>query len=306
MLNIYHKNSKDKKLEHLENFKNDSWIYVEKPTIQELKYLHETFSLDKDLLHDSIDIDEVPRIEIEDGITYVFARYAYQSDSHVDTAPILLILGKNFVITISQIHFPQIDKLIKEHITFFTDQKVPLFLQFFALISSSYNYFLTQISRQIRSITINVEKIGNEDIVKFVNFEIILNDFLLALVRLNMILNRLLTDKTNKFNEDSKDLVEGFFIDNEQLIEICKENLRNMVNVREAYSTIMTNNLNRVIKLFTSLTVILTIPTIIASMYGMNVTLPFERNPMAFFLIVGFIVFTSLSLILIFMRNKWL
>ena len=92
--------------------------------------------------------------------------------------------------------------------------------------------------------------------------------------------------------EEDMELVEDLSLSNRQLIEIAKSNLKNIVNVREAYSTIMTNNLNKTMKTLTSITVILTIPTIVASFFGMNVDLPFDNHPLAyvFILLLTFIV----------------
>jgi magnesium transporter len=89
-------------------------------------------------------------------------------------------------------------------------------------------------------------------------------------------------------------------------MEISRSNIKNIVNLREAYSTILTNNLNRVIKLFTSITVLLTIPTIISSIYGMNVQLPFDKNPLAFFGIIIVILTISASLFYLFNKKQWL
>lgn len=102
------------------------------------------------------------------------------------------------------------------------------------------------------------------------------------------------------------DTIEDLSLESGQLAQITKDTIRNMVNIREAYSTILTNNLNRVIKLFTSLTIILTLPTIVGTFYGMNVALPFAQNPYAFFGILGITIMLSLIALIIFIRNDWL
>ena len=133
-----------------------------------------------------------------------------------------------------------------------------------------------------------------------------LNEFLSDLIPTNSIINTLLANRNFKFTEDERDLLEDIKLSNNQLIELSKANLKTIVNIREAYSTIMTNNLNRVIKLFTSLTVLLTIPTIIASIYGMNVQLPFADQSWVFAGIIGLIILILAGLSLIFIRNEWL
>jgi len=155
-------------------------------------------------------------------------------------------------------------------------------LQIFSRINQVYNKFLTDISKNVRSVSVKLEKIENKDVIRFVNFEIILNDFLTALNPINNLLQDLLSGKFLKLYEKDKDLIEDLSLGTGQLIERCRADLKTIVNIRESYSTIITNNLNRVIKLLTALTIILTIPTIIASIYGMNVRLPLADNPLAF------------------------
>jgi len=95
-------------------------------------------------------------------------------------------------------------------------------------------------------------------------------------------------------------------LSNKQLIELSDDSIRTIVNIREAYSTIMTNNLNRVIKLLTSVTVILTVPTMIASIYGMNVNIPFADKPWAFFAILLFMIVVTGFLLFAFIREDFL
>jgi magnesium transporter len=161
-------------------------------------------------------------------------------------------------------------------------------------------------SKKLRAFSLRVQKIKNNDIVQFVNTENILYDFNTSLVRINNIYDGMLSGKILTLTEHERDLIEDVSLATNQLIQITRENLRTTVNVREAYSTIMTNNLNQVIKLFTSLTVILTLPTILGTYYGMNVSLPFQDSPAAFFGIVAFSLAAATVAIFIFLRKDWL
>jgi len=142
--------------------------------------------------------------------------------------------------------------------------------------------------------------------MNFVGFEEELNDFLSALTHTSPVLQNILGGKLIKLYEQDGELMEDLILSANQLIGLCQSTLKNIVNIREAYSTIVTNDLNRVIKLFTSLTVILTIPTIIASLYGMNVKLPLAGNPEAFWIISLAIVVIVSVILYIFSRNRWL
>ena len=306
MIKIYHKNIKENRLKILNKFKVGSWIYVENPSKEELKHLAKSFHLEKGLLKDALDPNEVPRMEVEKSTTYIFTRIPYSEKSKVSTMPVLVALGKDFLITISQQPLPLLDKFINGEVDFYTTQKTKLLLQIFSEINASYNVFLNNINRRVRAMSIELEKINNKDIVQFVTFEGNINDFLSALVPTNAILKNILSGKFLKLYEKDEELTEDLFLANGQFIESCRTILKTIVNVREAYSTIMTNNLNRVIKLLTALTIILTVPTIIASFYGMNVRLPFADNPLAFFVILGLTILISVFLLAIFIKNHWL
>lgn len=308
MIEIYHKSIKEKvfRILDIKSFKNGSWVYAENIDDKELEMLAEKFSLDPGLLKDATDPYEVPRSEIKEGILYIFTRVPYSAESgQILTTPLLIAVGANFLATVSQIHLPFLEKLIKsEH--FFTTQKTNLFLQIFSNITYAYNEFLTSINKQVRGISVKLNKITNADIIQFVGYEGILNDFLSALVPTNTILGHILSGKSLDLYPQDKDLIEDLSLSNGQLIEICRINLKNIVNIREAYSTIMANDLNRVIKLLTSLTIILTVPMIISSFYGMNIKLPFADSPFVFLGIIVVVLLISGILISLFIKNRWL
>jgi magnesium transporter len=306
MFKIYYKNVKSNRLEISDKFKLGSWIYVESPADEEIKFLRKKLRLKPGLLKDALDPNEVPRMEIDKKTTYIFTRAPYSEDGKIFTLPVLLIVGEDFVATITQKPLPFLDKFTSGKVKFFTTQKTKLFLQLFAEINSSYNNHLTNINRRVRAMTFDLEKITNKDIIQFVNLEGDLNDFISALSPTHNILNNLLSGKYLKLYEEDKDLTEDLLLANGQFIESCNAILKSIVNIREAHSTIITNNLNRVIKLLTALTIILTVPTIIASIYGMNVKLPLAESPLAFFLVTGTAFLISVTLLFIFIKNNWL
>ncbi len=306
MIKFFYKTTKDKKVTILDRFKNNSWVYVEDPTPEERERLINEFGLDAGLLYDAADIHEVPRFDIEDSILYVFLRFAYVSNDQIDTTPILLILKDNCIITVTQIPFQRLDLFLSGKIDFSTTHKTLLLFRLFSQINETYNQYLTSLTKRLRTFTMRFEKVRNRDIVQFVNIENVLYDFNTSLVRMEAVYNSLLTRKIFHLNEAERDLLEDVALACNQLIQITKENLRTIVNIREAYSTIMTNNLNRIIKLFTSLTVILTIPTIIGTFYGMNVQLPFAQSPWAFHGIVAVTLLIALIFVIIFFKKDWL
>lgn len=323
MIKFFFRDIKTKRLRDLEDFKAGSWIYVESPSSKEIKFLKDKFDLEEGLLRDAVDIYEVPRFEVEKGKNYIFTRFAYWQSpkiqlsamatngskvesTFISTEPLLIVMTSDFLMTISLSPLPFLKRFLEGEVDFYTTQKNKLFFAIFGEINSIYNSFLHNISKLVRSTTIKLEKINNKDIVQFVTFESVLNDFLSAIEPTNVILKNLLSGKYLKLYDDDQALLEDLVLNNTQLIEVSQANLRNIVNIREAYSTIITNNLNRIIRLLTALTVILAVPTMIASIYGMNIRLPLADSPNAFSTIMTLILSIAAVLILIFIRNRWL
>ncbi len=306
MITFYHRTVKEPELRELGGFQVGAWIDVEKPTDVELDRLSQEFNLERSLLGDAIDPYEVPRVEVEGKITYVFTRVPKNDGEETSTTPLLVALGPDFVLTITREHIPFLKAFRTGGKSFYTTQKIKLFLQLFFQIMHTYNSFLVGINKRVRAVSVNVERVQNREIMQFVRFESTVNDFLAALVPTNALLQNLLSGKYFRLYEEDEDLVEDLQLANVQLIELGKTTLTTIVNIRDAYSTIMTNNLNRVIKLLTALTIVFTIPTMIASFYGMNVPLPFSDSPSAFWLIIGFVALISVAILGLFARNRWL
>jgi magnesium transporter len=112
--------------------------------------------------------------------------------------------------------------------------------------------------------------------------------------------------KVLSFTEDDRDILEDLQLETAQLIDESKGYLKTIVNIREAYSNIMTNNLNRQIRILTTLTIVLTVPTIIGAFFGMNVNIPLDDNPLAFPILVGATLFFALLVLYILRRKDWL
>jgi len=310
MIRYFYRNTKsaDRKLIELDESKKGAWVYVEDPSSDEIAQLVEKFDLDKGHIEDALDVDEVPRFEVEEDQNYIFTRFVYTDTAQqVDTVTLLVITSPNFFITVSSKKMPQLDLMIGGRFDVTTTQRTKLLLQLLNQIVSAYDTQLSAISRQIKSTRsrLRVEDIRNQDFINFVAIEDQLDDFLSALSPTNALLRRLLTGKHLKLFEDDKDLLEDLLLNTEQSIESCRTSVKTIVNIREAYSTIMGNNLNRVIRQLTVLTVIMTVPTIVSGIYGMNVALPFDKTPYAFAFVIFLILGISGFLLLIFRRQRW-
>lgn len=306
MIKIIQKKLKDKIISELQDFKLGSWIYVEDPSENEVDILQKEQGIDPGMILDALDPDEVPRIEIENGITYIYTRVPVKQGTDIDTIPILIALTKNSILTVSKIHHTFFDDFLSGEKEYITTQKLKMIILFFSEIFGVYKKRLNQIRKSVKSMSVKMEKIQNKNIKEFVFYERILNDFINVLIPTNIILENIIADKRFPLFEEDEDIVEDMFLSNKQLIEACKANLKNIVNVREAYSTIMSNNLNKTMKMLTALTVVLTIPTMISSFYGMNISLPFADSNIAYLWVLLISVLLSSLILVIFFYNDWI
>lgn len=303
MINYIYKNKNYIHDKNLKKFNRGCWICVEDPTEIEINELSLEYKLERDLLTDALDMYEVPRIEREGDATYIFTRYSDKSTLKVETFPVLIIITPNFFATVSKNKLPFVDKLTASS-DFFSTKKTKLLIQLLLAVTSDYKRHVNAINRGVNNIKMNLERIDNKEILQFVEYERILNDFLAALIPTNMILENILSGKYVPLYHEDEDLIEDVSLSTEQLIDMSKSTLKHIVNVREAYTTIMSNNLNKTMKFLTTMTIVLTIPTIIVGFFGMNVALPFQNNPMASLIVVFFTAVLCAALLLVFIKNK--
>jgi magnesium transporter len=127
-----------------------------------------------------------------------------------------------------------------------------------------------------------------------------------ALVPTNIWLQQVTTGNYMQLYNEDVELMNDLMIANSQLVESARSVLKTIQNIRTATEAILTNKLNNTIRTLTILTIILTVPTIIASLFGMNVRIPFGESPYAFFMVLGFIFVVVTGVVLLFKRNKWL
>lgn len=308
MINIFHSTNVSTDLKTLPKAKNGSWVHVVEPTDEELEQLCNEFNLDIDLLKDANDIYETPRVERDGGHAYVFARYCFPQGIDIATEPILIVYTKNNLITIQRRKHTILDRLINGAEPVATTQKTKTFLQILAAINYSYERHMYSVNKHIIGLRGKLSKtdIKNEYFIEFIDIEENLNEYLTALQPQSGMYKSLLNGRFLPLFEADKDLVEDLLLTTTELIDLIKSRIKTISNIRDAYSTIMANNLNRIFKRLTSIGIFLTVPTIVASLYGMNVKLPNEDAPYAFFEIMIIIGLATAGIIFVFKRLKWL
>lgn len=290
MVEIWYKSLKSSQLKTLEAYKAGSWINVINPDSTELEKIATDLGLDIFTVKDALDPNEVPRIERENGHDYIFVRSPILLEDHIHTTPLLIIITADYIVTIAKDDLGLPDKISKHPAGISTTQKTKLFVMLLLDINTQYSHMINDMRKKVRFFTSDLQKITNRDIIQLVNFESVFNDFLSSLEPLSITFGQLLSGKFLPLFEADQDLVEDLQIGTDQLVRLCRSNVKAIANSREAYTSIISNNLNRTVKLLTAVTLILTIPTAIASFFGMNVALPLAGHPLAF----GFIILLTL------------
>jgi magnesium transporter len=281
-----------------------TWIRSERPNEDEINQLI-SLGIDPDLLTDALDPHEVPRVEVEDGWTYFITRLPDTDDDFNDyTTPILFALGDKHIATISRDSLGRLWQPFIDNTQTSTTQKTKLFMLMLEAVLHQYQTRVASINRQTRAAITDVRTLNSKDIIRLTDYERKLNDYLDALQPSNTAIEKVLGGRLLPLYEDDRDLVEDISIEFEQLIARCRSLLRTITNVRDSYRAVMDTRLNETIRLLTVITLAFTAPTMIAGLYGMNVDIPGQHSPAAFWDVIIVSLLISGGLALYFLRKK--
>lgn len=282
-----------------------SWVRCEKPTEEDRQAL-EKQGIDIAILNDALDPHEVPRVELSGKQIYFITRLPDTDDEFNDfTTPILFVIEDGLLTTISRDSLGRLWQPFIEGVSASTTQRTKLFILMMEAIVSQYQGRVATINRQVRAVTNDITVLKPKDISTLVEYERKLNDYLDALIPTNTAIEQLLGGRQLQLYADDASLVEDLSIALEQLMARCKSLLRTITNVRDSFRAVMDTKLNETIRLLTVITLALTIPTMMAGLYGMNVDLPGnEGSPTMFWLIAGFSLFTALAMCYYFLKKR--
>lgn len=307
MITIYYSRARERELQKLDTPRAGSWIVASEPSKEELDILT-SYGLDRDILDDAIDPYEAPRVDIEDGVVYIFTRYCFPEGKEIATEPLLLAYTSEYLFTVGRIETKILDNLTHDRVEFVTTQKTKTVLQILAGINSSYEQQLTRISRRILQLRAKMRQgtLTTKEFVGIIEVEEDLNEFLSALQPQALLFNSLLSGKYLRLYEDDRDIIEAIERGTDELITQTQGRLRTLVNMRQAYDAIATTNLNNTFKRLTSIAIFLTVPTIVGGLWGMNVTVPMHDAHYAFVYVLGITAVLTAALVAYFRHKKWL
>lgn len=305
MITIYKKTLKSPKMQKIEDVEPGSWIRIVNPTEEEIKIFAEKLGLDDAIIEDGLDENEIARVEKEDGIFYMIIRFPITKEGFTSTFPLLIVVTEENIITVCRREEHITRYFLEKDKDFLTTKKTYFVLKVISEIFRNYDVYLNKMLKDIKQKKIEIHNLKNRDILFLVQEEETLNDFISALVPAINITERILRGKYITVYEKDKDVVEDLVWDSKQTLELSQNGLKSIKNIREAYSAILTNDLNKVMKFLTIATIMLTVPTIISSVFGMNVPLPLQDDPMAFFYVMGLTAISSLVLLYMIIKRRW-
>ncbi len=307
MITIFEKNENDNSFSRLMEPKDGCWIHVEEASTNDISQISKITGIEYTDIYDSLDNYEVPRVERIEENVLIFARHPFlDTGTGIYTTTFTFVLTPNYFITIC----PQ-KSLIAENIISQKHKPSPLqkskFLIFFLLkITQEYTLQIKKIRTSVLKQESRMTQVNSSDIVNLTKIEERLNQYLSSLIPIRNVLESVTSGKYTLLYEKDHDLLEDLLNATIQSEELCTINIRSIRSLRDSHQIIFTNQLNKTIKLLTALTIILSIPTMIASLYGMNVNLPLQNINYAFEIILVIIFSLSVFMFFIFQQKKWL
>jgi len=299
-------------LERIATYESGAWVNVVNPTPREIEELVSWFNIPSDFLTDPLDVDERARIEREEGCILILLRSPKRelpdADIPFTTLPIGIILTKNVLITVSLSESDVIQEFVAGRVKHFSsDQQTRVVLLLFLRSTLVFMQYLKEINRMTTSVERSLYKaLKNEQLIRLLMLEKSLVFFVTSLRSNALMMEKFHTTSCMKMSDEDRDLFEDLVIENKQAIEMANIYSSILSDMMDAFASVISNNLNVVLKLLTTVTIILMIPTLVASIYGMNVELPYQHTPYAFLFTVAISLALSAVGIIIFWRKEFL
>lgn len=313
MLTIYEKTVKNGELKRVEEIKKGRWISLVDPAPEEIEKVLNRINIPLEFIDNALDEDERPRVEKVNDLVLMIIRIPHQEEIGVDkykitTLPLGIIITKDNVVTVClKENEVMKDFQIGKIKTFYTTKRTRFLLQILQRANYYYTHYLDLIEKRITEIEASITRsLRNEEILMLLELQKTLVYFNTAIISNNNIFKRILGGGLVRLYEEDKDLLEEIIIDSRQALAMSKVFSEILSNTMDAYASIVSNNLNIVMKFLASITIMLSIPTIVASLYGMNVRLPLQAHPYAFWITLLISILLSFMLAIVLIWKRWL
>lgn len=309
MLEIYQTDLETSETKKTIEYEKGSWINMIAPTESEIKTVCEKIKIQEDFIRYALDPEEKARIDIEDEdntilfIIDVPVREKESDNMIYSTMPIgIIFVRDDYFITISLKQNPIIQDITKGKMkNIITYKKSRFLLQLLYANSSLYLTLLKKINKETEiAESVLKDSMKNKELLKLLSLEKSLVYFTTSLKSNEVVMEKTMRGKIIKLYEEDEDILEDAIIENKQAIEMAKIYSDILNGTMDAYASIISNNLNRVMKYLTSITIILAIPTMVASYWGMNVPVPLQNNSW------GFVIILLFSIMIAVIATWWL
>src|SRR5574342_1229201 len=311
MLEMF-KSTDSRVLEQVDTISKGCWINIYAPTPEEIAKVSNDAQVDIDIIQDALDDEERPRLERDDGRVYIIVDFPYivhdeNGFAGYETIPIGIILTDECIITVSLKDTPILEEFKKNRVKeFFTFKKTRFALQILFVISSYYLRYLKQINKKTNEIERELhQSMKNKELYAFLALEKSLVYFTTSLKSNKVVLAKIMRFDYLKMYEEDKDLLEDVIIENTQAIEMAETYSSILSGMMDAFASIISNNLNMVMKFLTSITIILSFPTMVASFFGMNVDIPFQHATHSYAIPLVISAFLTSLTAFIFWKKKY-
>ncbi len=312
MLSIY-KSIPDQGLVPQEKFTNGAWIHSIDPTADEIAQLIE-WGVHPDLINYSLDLDEMARMERDEDEDYVFILLRVPhfqgatSDIPFTTVPVGIIIKSNIVVTVSKFDSDIFKTLCNgKYRLMRTAKRYRFALYIFLETAVRYLAHLREINKTVDALEDKLQQsTRNSEVLELLKYQKSLTYFATALRSNEVMMER--TQKSRMFNqyEEDQDLLEDVITENQQAIQMVNTSTEILSAMMDAFASIISNNLNAVMKALAALTIVVNIPTIVSSFFGMNVAIPGnESHPLSFFAVVGIAIGVTVIVAIIFVKRDW-
>ena len=298
-----------KNIEHqtiaIDKAEADTWVNVLPPLKQEeFSELSETLDIPIDFLKDSLDIDERSRYEIDDNVKLVVIKTPTEnnsfneSDAFYITIPICIILTHYQIVTVNSFENEAIKKFLNTFQNRSMDKKNIMVLKIFEKVTTNFQDYLKEINLRRNTLEQKLYIANrNEELLQLMRIQKSLVYFITALRSNELLMMKLARTNFLQLNEDEKDFLDDLVVETSQALEMANTYTNILNSTLDAFASIISNNQNEVLKRLTTLTIFLSVPVLIASIYGMNVPIPYKDTPYAFWapviislIIVAFVI----------------
>ena len=309
MINIY--KSSEAGLVTLNEPLEGSWINVLDPTPEEYAWM-ENLGIPRDYISYPLDVDERSRVERENGELLIVLRVPLFNGKNADipysTIPLGIILTDKYLVTVCKQENSIVQDMIRGRARgLSTPKRFRFILRLLLLTATTYLNYLREITKTVDALEDQLQlSTRNKEVYELLKYQKSLTYFTTALKSNELMMERLQRSSLFKTYPEDDDLLEDVITENQQAIEMTNITSNILSSMMDAFASIISNNLNAVMKFLASITIIVSLPTLISSFYGMNVKLPFMNQPWAFLFTVVLAVVITVAVGLFFAKKDWL